>query len=245
MAVNSIDPIILTNGILSLIFVIIAIIIGIKIDSKYFKYKQKTLLYVGTTWILIVSIWYSSSISVLLILTTGQGLSDELYMLIGNVLLPIALFIWMIAFTDLACKEYQKLILIFFGIYVILFEIYFIYFIITDISVLGEVVSPVDATYGPVVTACQLFDILTLVTTGIILSKISLKSETKEIKLKGKLLLISFISVLFGVTLELVSHLSIIILVSARIVLVFCSIMYYGGFILPNWMKKLFLRKTE
>ncbi|HEY0088791.1 MAG TPA: hypothetical protein VGB37_08105, partial [Candidatus Lokiarchaeia archaeon] len=91
----------------------------------------------------------------------------------------------------------------------------------------------------------QLFDLLLLVTTGIIFSIKSLKWEKKEIKLKGKFLLIAFISVYFGVMLELVSHLSIIILVSARMILVFCSIMYYEGFILPNWMKRLFLRKTE
>ncbi|HEY0088790.1 MAG TPA: hypothetical protein VGB37_08100 [Candidatus Lokiarchaeia archaeon] len=233
----------LLNGILSLILVIISIIIGIKISSKYLIYKQKLLLYVGITWVLIVSIWYSSSISVLLILTTKQRLSDELYMLIGNVPLPIALFIWMIVFIDVVNKKFQKLVLIIFGIYVILFEIFFLYFLFTDKSVLGEIVSPVDATYSLVITACQLFDALLFFTTGIIFSITSLKSETKEIKLKGKLIMIAYILMLIGVLLELISNLSIILLVLARLVLVFCGFSYYGGFILPDWMKKLLLRK--
>ena len=83
----------LINGIFSIIFVSISIFVGLRIASKYFKYKQRTLLLVGITWIGLVSIWFSHSLSTLLILTTGNGISDELYMFLGNALLPLTWFI--------------------------------------------------------------------------------------------------------------------------------------------------------
>ena len=233
----------LINGLLSILFVSISIILGATIASRYFKHKKRTLLLVGLTWIGLTSIWYSSSLSILLILTTGKGISDELYMFLGNGLIPITSFIWMIALTDLlvSSKEKQKLILLIFGIYSALFEIYFLYFLFTNPSVLGEVLGPVDATYGRIMTIYQLSMVILILITGTLFGRKSLRSDNLEIKLKGKLLIIAFWSFVIGAILEIVSHLSIIILIVGRLILISSAIEFYSGFMLPNWMRKLFL----
>ncbi len=233
----------LINGLMSILFVSISIIVGATIASRYFKYKKRTLLLVGFTWIGLTSVWYSSSLSVLLILTTGKGIGDELYMFLGNGLIPITSFVWMIALTDLLVsnKEKQKLILLIFGIYSALFEIYFLYFLFTNPSMLGEVLGPVDATYGMIVTTYQLSMVILIFITGTLFGRKSLRSDNLEMKLKGKLLIIAFWSFCIGAIFEIVSHISILILIVGRLILISSAIEFYSGFMLPNWMKKLFL----
>ena len=53
MALEQIE---ILNGIFSLIFVVISTYIGIRIASKYLKYKQNELILVGFTWILMCEI---------------------------------------------------------------------------------------------------------------------------------------------------------------------------------------------
>jgi len=232
----------LLNGLLSMLFVSISIILGATIASRYFQHKQRTLLLVGLTWIGLTSIWYSSSLSVLLILTTGNGINDELYMFLGNGLIPITSFIWMIAVTDLLVsnKEKQKLILLLFGIYSALFEIYFLYFLLTNPSMLGEVLGPVDATYGMIMTIYQLSMVFLMLITGTLFGRKSLSSDNLEINLKGKLLIFAFWSFVIGAIFEILSHISIVILIIGRLILISSAIEFYSGFMLPNWMKKIF-----
>lgn len=233
----------LVNGILSIIFVSISIIIGTKIASKYFKYKQRTFLLVGITWIGLVSLWYSHVISVLLILTTGNGISDRLYMFLGNALLPFTWFIWIIAFTDLVCKDKQKIFLIISAIYGAVVEIYFLFYLFTDPSILGEVLSPVDAKYNLVMTLYQFSCLIMIVITGILFARISMKSDNPEIKVKGKFLLFALISFFVGAIFEIFSYISIIFLIIGRLILISSAIEFYCGFILPKRVKELFLKQ--
>jgi hypothetical protein len=233
----------LINGIMSIIFVSISIIVGVKIASKYIKYKRRTFLLFGITWIGVASIWYSHTASVIIILTTGHEISDELYMFLGNAFLPITWFVWMIAFTDLVYKDKQKILLILSAIYGIIFEIYFIYYLFTDSSVLGELVSPVDASYNLIMTFYQISCLIYFLTTGILFARPSLKSDNPEIKLKGKFLLIAFISLVMGAVFEILSHISIFILIIGRLILISSSIEFYCGFILPKRVEKIFLRQ--
>ncbi|MHA1489572.1 MAG: hypothetical protein ACTSRI_07950 [Promethearchaeota archaeon] len=239
------SPIELIDGLLSILFVSISIILGAIIASRYLKYKKRILLLVGFTYIGLTSIWYSSSLSVLLILTTGRGISDELYMFLGNGLIPITSFLWMIALTDflVSNKEKQKLILLIFGIYSALFEVYYLYYLFTNPTVLGNVLGPVDASYGIIVTAYQLSMVILVLITGTLFGKNTLNSDNQEIKLKGKLLIIAFWFFVIGAIFEIISHVSIIILIVGRLILILSAITFYSGFLLPNWMKKLFLKQ--
>ena len=80
--------------------------------------------------------------------------------------------------------------------------------------------------------------------SGFWLTKKSLNSHDKRIKLKGKLLLYGFLLFPIASVLEvLVPFIPIIIL--ARILVIITMFLIYGGLILPKWMEKLFSKKKE
>ncbi len=54
MSLNTLDTI---NGIFSILFVGISLLVGLIIFSRYFKYKEKVYLLVGATWIFISEPW--------------------------------------------------------------------------------------------------------------------------------------------------------------------------------------------
>ncbi len=234
----------LISGLFSLFFVIISLIIGLMLISKYFRYKQSNFLLVGLTWIGMVSIWYPSAINVIYFSITGKSISDLLFMAIGNGLIPITAFIWMITFTDLLYKEKQKIILIIFGILSILTEIIFFYFLFTEPSVLGKVVSPVDAITTLPVIIYHISILLMILITGILIWRESLKSTDPEVNLKGKLLLTAVLSFITGAIFEIFSDLSIIIIIIGRLILISSSLEFYMGWILPSFIKNRLLKES-
>ncbi|MFX1345025.1 MAG: hypothetical protein ACFFBC_13025 [Promethearchaeota archaeon] len=234
------------NGVFSLIFVIISIFIAFTIISKYPKSKNRTVLLVGFVWLGIVSSWYASSSSFLVALITGgDGFKSAppYYFIIGASPLPITAFIWMIAFTDLLYRDRKKIILLIFGVSGIFFEIVLFSLLLIDYNLVGTVTSPVDAEYEIFVTVYQIFLVLLVLISGFLFARESLRSSTPEINLKGKLLFAAFLSFVIGSILEILSGISIVILILARLLLITSAIEFYGGFLLPPWMEKLFLKK--
>jgi len=234
------------NGVFSLIFVVISIFIGFTIISKYPKSKNRTVILVGFVWLGIVSSWYASSSSFLVaLIADGDGFmsTPPLYFIIGAVPLPITAFLWMIAFTDLLYRDKKKIILLIIGVTGIIFEIALFTLLLIDYDLVGIVSSPVDADYELFVTIYQIFLVILVLVSGILFARESLKSKIPEINLKGKLLLAAFLSFVIGSILEILSGISIALLIIARLLLITSSIEFYGGFILPRWMEKLFLKK--
>ena len=230
------------NGLFSLIFVVISTSIGIRIALRYLAMKERTYLLVGFTWVGLTTPWYPSTLSFLSILITGETLINELKLFLGMVFLPLTILFWMMAFTDLLYREKQKAILIVFIIIGVIFEVFYLYFLFTDPSVLGREAGPIDEDYTLIVTAFVLFYLIVAMITGTIFARVTMKSDNPEHKLKGKLLLAAFYSFGIGAVLDILSPLSVIILIAARIVLISSAFEFYGAFILPNWMKKLLLK---
>jgi len=244
MVLYQLRPEYLISGLFSLFFVIISLIVGVLLILKYFRYKQSNFLLVGLTWIGMVSIWYPSAINVIYLSITGSSIPDLLFMGIGMGLIPITTFIWMIAFTGLLYKEKQKIILLIFGILSALIEILFFYFLLTEPSVVGKVVSPVDATWTLTITLYQIAAILMVLITGILIWKESLKSSDPEVRLKAKLLLAAVFSFVTGCILEILSDVSIILLIIGRLILISAAIEFYLGWILPDWIKNRLLKES-
>jgi hypothetical protein len=242
MALSDIE---ILNGSLSLIFVIITVLIALLFLVKYRQYKSKLILLFGIILLLLISSWYASSSSFIIALFNGTGYmtSPQVYFIIGFIPLPIAAYIWSIVFTDLVYQTKKKIFRMIFGVLAIIMEIIFFILLFIDPTLIGEVISPIDADYNLFITIYQFFLVLYMLITGILFGKESLKVDDAEIKLKGTLLILAFISFVLGAILEILSGLSIALLIIARIVLISSSIEFYGGFMLPDWMKKLFLRK--
>jgi len=239
-----VTPIEYLNGSLSLACVIVSIIVGLTIISRYPKYKQVNLILVGITWICLFSPWWPSTISFLVALITGKGLTPTMYFFIGFFVSPFILTIWIVAFTSFKFKKYQKLIV---GIYLIIgiaFEIYLLFtlFVVNDPAQIGTLTGVCDTSYRGIAMYYSIFIVITMLVTGILFGLASRKSENPEIKLKGTFLILAFVSWGVGALLDAALPLDVISLTIARIILISSALEFYCGFLLPNIVKKIFLK---
>ncbi len=242
------DPNIIVNGIFSIIFILISMLIGIRIVWGYRKNKERMYIYVGLVWILITESWWSSALSFLIaFITDTNGLQSypAVYLLIGNLLLPINQIIWLSLTTNLFYKKKQKIVVGIYAIFTLVFEILLLFFIFTDTTAIGEVVSIVDVEYTPLFLVWILVNLLVFVIPGFIFGRVTLKSDAPDRKLKGKLLIIAFAIFTIGAILDSASFMPSELLPVTRIILIASAFCYYGGFILPKWMKKIFKIEDE
>ena len=208
---------------------------------KYFKYKNRELLFVGSTWCLITSPFWSDIISFLAILFFGTPLSDFFYFLFSLGFIPIAHVTWMAAITSFFYKEKQKIVVIIFFFEAILFEILFISFLIIEPLIIGTRVPMSHVEWAPFTIFYFVFSILVFLLTGIIFALHCIKLPDKETKLKGKLLLIAFISFVIGTIIEIYPLFFEFKYVLSRIIIFSAALEFYLGFALPNWLKKRIL----
>jgi len=192
-------------------------------------------------------------------LFTQTSLTEEWYFIIGNVFIPIALISWIIAYTDMINKEKQKLAVIIILIFSLVFEIIFFTLFFIDLNLIGVInpLIPFSADLGILLIIFLLITMLIMLTTGLQFAQKSIKSEDKEVRLKGKLLRGAFIiftiaallekiarSILLGVVFQDPTNpLLTVMLALVRVLLVLSAFAFYGGFLLPRWIKEIFMRK--
>ncbi len=251
MALELVD---ILQGSFSLVFVLISLIIGITILTKYFEHKNRLLILVGIAWIGVANPWMPDSISFLMNLIVDQSLPVEWYFIIGNCFIPIALLTWLIAYTDMIRQKAQKKVIAITVILSIIFEIVFFTLYFIDIDLIGIISPsrPFTVEFGIFITAYLMIVILVMLVTGVIFAQKSVKSEEREIRLKGKLLRAAFItftvaavfdSLLGTIFEDPTDPLLSIMVVVVRILLIFSALEFYGGFLLPRWMKEIFMKK--
>jgi hypothetical protein len=225
----------------------VAFAVGIKIMSKYKSVKDRNFIFVGLIWIGIYHPWWSSSLSFLVNLFSNDTLSLSLglYFLFALGLVPFFMFVWLIAFTDMVITKYRTLIIILPTVVTILYEIYLIFNVIVNVSVIGEFsdASIFDVTYKGISQFYLVFIVLLILSTGILFALQSLKADKPEIQLKGKLLLSAWILWAAGAIFDSAIPLFISTLLMTRIILISSSILFYFGFLLPNFIKERFIGK--
>ena len=234
----------LLQGIFSLIFIIISIIIGLHILLKYFEHKRRELIFVGLTWIGMTLPWLGDAINLILIVLYNSILDISINFILIIAFLPLTTLCWLIAFTDLVYKKGQKVILGLYLVIGILVEILFFLLLLENPSNLGRYIGPFQIEYSLLTQIYIIFTLISFVLSGIILARQSLRAENPDIKLKGKLLLFAFILLTIGAALDSIAPLVPLTVVFARIILILSAIAFYGGFMLPNWMKKIFLKES-
>lgn len=238
---NSID---ILNGVLSLIFITISTIVGIKVALRYFKTKKKTPLWIGIAWIIIVTPWWGSATSVLIAIASGgEGLPLPTYILVANFLSPFFLIFLMAGFTDFYFRNKKKILVGICIIIEIMFEIYLIYFILVDPKVIGEIQGTVDITYTGIWRIYLIVHILLILIIGSLIALNSIKADDPSIKLRGKFLLLAFISFTVGAIADAALPLNIYTLGIARLILISSAFEFYLGFVLPDWIKNIFIKE--
>ena len=208
---------------------------------RYFKYKIKELIIAGITWCIITSPFWGDIISYLWYLTFNTHLSDFLYFLLCIGLIPLAHITWMIFFTSFFFQKNQKAIISIFLIEAIIFEIVFIYFLIVDPSNIATRIPLTTVEWAPFIIFYLLLSILLFLITGIAFTLQCFKSDKDDIRLKGKFLLIAFISFMIGVIIEIMPIFFEFKYVLGRLIILSAAIEFYIGFILPSQIKKVLL----
>ena len=238
------SPIDFLNGLFSLIFVSVTIIIGLKIAHRYFKIKNRVFLLVGLGWAGICSPWWPSSISFIFVLITGKGLETFVYLFIGNVIFHLSITLYIIGVTDMVYKDKQKMIVGIYIVYGIIYNIYFYWALFTDPAIIGELKGYFDVTFVRIVSIYLFSAIIIVFTFTLLLARQSFKSDQPDIKLTGKLLLIAILFFATGSVLDALIVLTEITLIITRIILITGSILFYLGFLMPDFLKKRVVKES-
>ncbi|MHA1507236.1 MAG: hypothetical protein ACTSO6_00870 [Promethearchaeota archaeon] len=252
------DIVDILQGSLSLIFVLISFIIGVTIIFKYGKNKNRLYILVGLTWLSLSTLWLPEASSFLMSLFIQQTLAIEWYFILGNVFVPVALICWVTAYTDMVNKAKQKVAVGLVLIFSVVFEGLFFFHFFLDINLIGIIspLRPFSADLGYFLAILLFISFLILFITGLKFARKSIKSENKDVRLKGKLLQYAFIAFTVAAVIEksvrslligtvfpdpTILFLSVILVVM-RLLLISSAIAFYGGFLLPGWMKKIFTK---
>ena len=167
---------------------------------------------------------------------------DPIYYVISTSLMIGFLLFWLITFAELVFKDKKRLFMIISIIILSIFEsIYYYLFIVYGQSALIVSVDRglwVKSTLF--VTFYLVLIFLIFLLTAIIFVTITLRSDNKEIRLKGRILLIGLICLVVGNFFESVVPLRGFFFILTRTFQILGVSLFYIGFSLPNWVKKIF-----
>ncbi|MFX1273789.1 MAG: hypothetical protein ACFFBP_10050 [Promethearchaeota archaeon] len=248
------------QGSLTLAFTAVSIILGVFMILKYIKYKDRQLLFVAISWILLITPWWPDTISFVSILIGGGNdiyqLPNEYYFLIANALVAPIFYTWIDTFSKLVLRDkpkQRKAITWFFIIWAIVFEIIIltIYFLMLfyDPIIMGVRISAFYVEWNPIIAFYLMSASLIFTLTGLIFSAQTLKSPEPSIRLKGIFLMIAFVTFTIGIIFEILLtipellDIAQISLVFARVFGIIAALSFYIGFVLPNFIKRLLLKQ--
>lgn len=232
------------NGAFTFTSVVISTILGLIIAFKYVKIKRVELLLVGITWILLASPYWSDALQFIMIMLFNAELNSPLYFFLANAFIAPIHITWALAFTNFLYKKQQKKFMIFFGTEAALFEILFLITFFINPDFIGDQKSAFVVEWAIWIQAYLLFSIIIFLITGFLFARASLKSKNSEIRLKGKFLIIAFVSFTIGTIIDVIGaeNPTEITILLARVFVIVSSICFYIGFTLPRFIKDLFIK---
>ena len=233
----------LISGFSSIIMILFNFFLGIIMIRRYTQNKDRNVLFMSITMMLVSQPWWSYATALLFILTTGKSFPLVVYLIIGHIFQPVAILLWMIVITELIWKKNQKFILSLSAIFSAIYETTILYAIFVEPEMFATLEGPLDLRYLSLFLFCQVFALIVVIITGIMFFRETRKSEKPENRLKGTLFLIAVLSYAIGAIIDSALHLNLISLLIVRILLASSAFEIYGAFAMPKWIKKLFLRE--
>ncbi|MFX1323271.1 MAG: hypothetical protein ACFFAQ_16680 [Promethearchaeota archaeon] len=231
-------------GVFTFASVIISTILGIFIALKFIKYKKVELLLVGITWILLASPYWSDATQFMIVMIFGKQLNSPLYFFLANAFIAPIHIIWGLAFTNFLYKRQQKKFMTFFVTEATIFEITFLTVFFLKPYLIGDQKSAFVVEWAIWVQIYLLFSIALFLVTGFLFARASLKTDEPELKLKGKFLIIAFITFTFGTVIDVIGaeNPTELTILFARTFVIISSLCFYIGFTLPRFIKDLFIK---
>lgn len=232
------------NGITAIAYVSISIIIGLLLIIKYFKYKDKKLLFIGLNFILLPSSWWPAAFGYLLALG-GIYLENLPYSLILQIPQTLNIFLWIYIFSEMQYPDKQKRIKEVIAIYAVVWAIIYLLFVFINVDVL--VINRqgiIDISYRIPTLIMVALHLSIFIITFSLFGKGALKSSDQETRLKGKFLFLFLIGFIFGTLFDSFIPGDFVAL-PARIVLILASICLYLVFAMPEGLKKRLLKQEN
>lgn len=245
MALQDLNQLEMLEGVFGLVWVLIAIIVGLRIILKAVSLKRKELVTVGLTYIFACSAWWGVAFQFISYGLFDFKLDTLSYLFVANVFIPIGLFCWVYSFCDIMNPNLKKNFLIVITIICFCWEIFLMYFLFTNIEIVGVLEGVFDLKHAISSLFFIILAILTFLITGVIFSLKSMKIDDIEIKWKGRFLLIAWISFTIGAVFDAAITLNAITLIIVRIILISSAIEYYLGFFLPKSFTEKLKNKSE
>ena len=244
MVIEELNEFEILQGVLSLTISLIGLIIGLIIIIRYFEHRRKELLGVGLAILLTTISWMASGISFLSLLFYGVLLDETLYLFIAYGFALSAALCMMYAIISLLYPKPAIKIILIFLIVTIVFEIIFVYLLLTNIEAVGTIAGKFDSESRGISTLMVLTALVTALIVRILLIREFSKSENKKLQWRGRFILVEFILLIIGVIMDAILSLTVPTLILARILLVLRLIFVYLGWLLPDRVAK-WLIKTE
>ncbi len=240
----ALEPTEFFNGLMSLVIMTLFMVVGVLTALKYREVKNKTYIWWGIGVFGQGLPWAGSGVSFVVFLVTGTPLELAPYLFIMSFWMAITLTFWMLTITELKFKEKQKVIILIYVIIGALFDTYLVYNLLTDPLVIGEFIDPpFDSNYHGIAMLFTLFVLASITISLILFIKDSLKSENPEVKLKARFLLIALITFFIGAFADGFVPITIASIVIVRILLIIAAFSYYIGWVMPESVKKIFIKK--
>lgn len=239
------DPLTQLSGLMGVIGLCVVIFFGVLVLHEAIKKKKRIIFMFFIAIIFTVSPWLPCDIGYIYWLITKKEIEYEMYVFIGTIGIPIAMFAWLDIYLTIMYPENKKKILIGYTIFSLTFYVYIIYFLFFAPNapvkeMIGHKRTPLDINYKAYVLLYMGTCILVGTITGIHFSIVSMKIQNNPVvQWKGRLLLLSFILFAIGAVGDALIELNASSLIMIKIILIFSSIFYYAGFIMPKWTRKL------
>ncbi|TXT65554.1 MAG: putative Long-chain-fatty-acid--CoA ligase [Promethearchaeota archaeon] len=238
------------NGVSSVIACTLIISIGITIISRYFKLKDSTYLYIGGGLIGLSEPWLPSGSSFLWNVFTGEGLPLEIYVIIGNVLIPFSLLFWLIGITELVPSKRKKIIRIVYAVIGALFEAIFFILLVIDPTLIGtfsaeSAIVHIDIEYKTFILAYLFFVVASVLVSTILFARNSMKASDPVTQIRGKLILAAVLSWTIVAILDGFIPLNVVILPIIRVILAISAVLAYLGFTMPEKVKDIIAKRKK
>ena len=233
------------SGLFGFLAVIISWFFGVIVLYKFIKTREKQLFYFFLAIIFIISPWYPSGLGYIYWLFTRQEIAYQVYVLLGTIGVPIALYSWLQIYMPALHPKKKDLVTMIIICLSIVFYIYLFYFVFFAPGapidgVIGIKRNPVDIDYKGFILVFLAISLLISTITGNDFSIVSLKvKDNPAIKWKGRFLIISFNLFAIGAFGDGFITLTPVTLIIFRTFMMISSTTFYIGFILPKWMRKL------
>lgn len=243
MGIEDLSVIDIIHGSFGLIFMVVSLLIGFKILSKYFSIKRVELVTVALTWIFLSTAWWGAGISFITYVFYGFTLDLFWYLFVDNIFLPFALLLWIYSFCQLAYPALKKKMMAIYTVICIPYEIFLIIFLLIDPNIVGIKEGIFNSSNKLYVIIFQVFAISTALVTGYLFSKKSFESDDPKTRWKGRFILIAFISFTIAALFDVGIPVTPATLVIARLILISSSFLFYLGFFLPESIAKLLIKE--